>query len=166
MIQQNLKAIGIKLNTVNYPAQPTFFGTVLPSTDFDIGEFAWGGGPDPSGFDGIYQCFNAQKNLGGQNYKRYCNPKVDKLLLKGDSNLNPTARTANYEAAAKIISDQVGIIPFYTRPLIWIPPSRRWGSSRRPGSRSSSAAIPTRASSRARCTPTHTCGPWAKACAR
>jgi peptide/nickel transport system substrate-binding protein len=124
-----LMAVGIKLNTVNYPAQPTFFGTVLPSTDFDLGEFAWGGGPDPSGFDGIYQCFNAQKNLGGQNYKRYCNPKVDRLLLKGDSNLNPTNRTANYEAAAKIISDQVGIIPLYTRPLIWIYKSALKGAA-------------------------------------
>ena len=62
------------------PANPNFFGQTLPGNDFDIAEYAWSGGPDPSGFDAIYQCLNAATNLGGQNYKLYCNRKVDALL--------------------------------------------------------------------------------------
>jgi peptide/nickel transport system substrate-binding protein len=96
------------------------FGTILPSTDFDIGEYAWIGGPDPSGFDAIYQCYDAQKNLGGSNYKRYCNKKVDKLIKKGEVNFNSTSRTAQYQAAAKIVADQIAVIPLYASPQIFV----------------------------------------------
>lgn len=117
--KQNLMAIGIKIND-NYHASATFFGTILPSTDFDLGEYAWIGGVDPSGFDAIYQCYNAAKNLGGSNYKRYCNKTVDGLIKKADVNFNATKRTAQYEAAAKLTSDQVSVIPLYASPQIFV----------------------------------------------
>lgn len=118
--QQQEMAIGIKLDVKYYTAQPDFFTNLLPTGAFDLAEYAWSGGPDPSGFDAIYQCVNAPKNLGGQNYKNYCNKKVDQLLLKGDKELNAKKRIAYYEAAAKILSDQVSIIPLYARPVILI----------------------------------------------
>jgi peptide/nickel transport system substrate-binding protein len=113
---QQEAAIGIKLDTHCYNAQPDFFTDLLPTGNFDLAEYAFTGGPDPSGWDAIYQCVNAPKNLGGQNYKNYCNKKVDKLIKKGDSELNPIKRTADYQAAAKIVSTQVAIIPLYSRP--------------------------------------------------
>jgi peptide/nickel transport system substrate-binding protein len=120
IFQQQLLAVGIKIDPSFYPANPNFFGQILPSANFDIGEYAWLGGPDPSGFDAIYQCYNAAKNLGGQNYKRYCNHKVDALLKKGDAELNAKKRTADYETAAKIIANQVAIIPLYSTPQILV----------------------------------------------
>jgi peptide/nickel transport system substrate-binding protein len=116
---QQLMAIGIKLDPTYHDAS-SFFGTFLPATHFDIGEYAWSGGPDPSGFDSIYQCFNGPKNLGGSNYKRYCNPKVDSLIKKADVNFNPKTRTAQYEAVAKILSDQISVIPLYASPQIFV----------------------------------------------
>ncbi len=120
VFQQQAMAIGIKLDVKYFTAQPDFFTNLLPTGNFDLAEFAWSGGPDPSGFDAIYQCVNAAKNLGGQNYKNYCNKKVDKLLRKGDAELNLTKRQSYYEAAAKIESQQVAIIPLYARPVILI----------------------------------------------
>ena len=119
IFQQQLMAVGIKLDVTIHQAAD-FFGTTLPNTNFDLGEYAWIGGPDPSGFDAIYQCFNAQKNLGGSNYKRYCNKKVDKLIAKGDVNFNPKTRTAQYQQAAKITSDQISVIPLYASPQIFV----------------------------------------------
>ncbi len=117
--KQNLMSIGIKIND-NYHAAADFFGTILPSANFDLGEYAWIGGPDPSGFDAIYQCYNNAKNLGGSNYKRYCNKTVDGLIKKGDVNFNPTKRTAQYEEAANITSTQVAVIPLYASPSIFV----------------------------------------------
>jgi peptide/nickel transport system substrate-binding protein len=114
-----LMAIGIKLNPTYHDAS-SFFGSFLPAAKFDIGEYAWTGGPDPSGFDAIYQCYNAPKNLGGSNYKRYCNKKVDALIKKGQTNFNPTKRTAQYEQVAKILADQISIIPLYASPQIFV----------------------------------------------
>ena len=119
IFQQQLMAIGIKLNITIHQATD-FFGTTLPNTDFDLGEYAWTGGPDPSGFDAIYQCYNAPANLGGSNYKRYCNKKVDSTIRKADANFNAKQRTAQYESVAKTVADQIGIIPLYASPQIFV----------------------------------------------
>lgn len=117
--QQNLMSIGIKIDPNIQPAA-TFFGTTLPSANFDLGEYAWIGGPDPSGFDAIYQCYDNANNLGGSNYKRYCNKTVDNLIKKGDVNFNPTTRTQEYEQAANITSTQIAVIPLYASPSIFV----------------------------------------------
>jgi peptide/nickel transport system substrate-binding protein len=119
IFKQQLAAVGIKLDVgIHDPAD--FFGTILPAAKFDIGEYAWIGGPDPSGFDAIYQCYDAQKNLGGSNYKRYCNKKVDALIKKGEANFNATKRTAQYQQAAKITSNEIAVIPLYAPPQIFV----------------------------------------------
>jgi peptide/nickel transport system substrate-binding protein len=125
---QQLMAVGIKLDPT-YHDSSSFFGTFLPAAKFDIGEYAWVGGPDPSGFDSIYQCYNAPKNLGGSNYKRYCNKKVDSLIAKADVNFNPKSRTAQYEEVAKILSDQISVIPLYASPQIFVYKKALQGAS-------------------------------------
>jgi peptide/nickel transport system substrate-binding protein len=120
IFSSQLGAIGIKLNVSFQPANPNFFGQTLPGHDFDLAEYAWLGGPDPSGFDAIYQCADPAKNLGGQNYKLYCNRTVDRLIAKGDIELNATKRTADYQKAAQIISNDVAIIPLYSPPQILV----------------------------------------------
>jgi len=120
IFSQQLGAVGIKLNVGFEPANPNFFSQRLPSHDFDLAEFAWLGGPDPSGFDAIYQCQDNAKNLGGSNYKLYCNKSVDALIKAGDSELNPVKRTADFQKAAATIADDVPIIPLYAPPSILV----------------------------------------------
>jgi ABC-type transport system substrate-binding protein len=120
IFSQQLAAIGIKLNVGFEPANPNFFGQRLPNHDFDIAEYAWLGTPDPSGFDAIYQCQDNAKNLGGSNYKLYCNKTVDALISRGETDLNPTTRTATYQKAAQIISNELAIIPLYSPPQILV----------------------------------------------
>jgi peptide/nickel transport system substrate-binding protein len=120
IFSQQLGAVGIKLNVGFEPANPNFFSQRLPSHDFDLAEFAWLGGPDPSGFDAIYQCQDNAKNLGGSNYKLYCNKTVNALIKAGDSELNPGKRTADFQKAAAIIADDVPIIPLYAPPSILV----------------------------------------------
>jgi peptide/nickel transport system substrate-binding protein len=120
IFSQQLGAIGIKLDVGFHPANPNFFGQQLPSNDFDIAEYAWVGGVDPSGFDAIYQCANPAQNLGGQNYKLYCNKTVDKLISESDKELNPKKRTAEYQQAATILANQIAIIPLYASPSILV----------------------------------------------
>jgi peptide/nickel transport system substrate-binding protein len=129
VFQQQLMAVGIQI-TPNYHDPATFFGTILPNAKFDIGEYAWIGAPDPSGFDAIYQCYNAPKNLGGSNYKRYCNHSVDKLIAKADVNFNPKQRTAQYEQVAKTVANQIGIIPLYASPQIFVYKKALQGASK------------------------------------
>jgi ABC-type transport system substrate-binding protein len=119
IIKANLMAIGIKIS-VSQQDPGTFFGTTTPNKDFDIAEYAWVGGVDPSGFDAIYQCQNNAKNLGGQNYKNFCLAKVDSLIKAGDSQLNATKRIADYQAMAKLVSANIPVIPLYGSPTFLI----------------------------------------------
>jgi len=129
IFKQQLMAIGIKIDVgIHDPAD--FFGTILPNAHFDLGEYAWIGGPDPSGFDAIYQCYDASKNLGGSNYKRYCSKKVDSLIKKGETNFNPTKRTAQYQQAAKITSNAISVIPLYAPPQIFVYKKALQGASK------------------------------------
>jgi ABC-type transport system substrate-binding protein len=129
IFKQQLMAIGIKLDVgIHDPSD--FFGTILPNAHFDLGEYAWIGGPDPSGFDAIYQCYDAAKNLGGSNYKRYCSKKVDSLIKKGETNFNPTKRTAQYQQAAKITSNAISVIPLYAPPQIFVYKKALRGASK------------------------------------
>jgi len=129
IFKQQLMAVGIKLDVTIHDAD-TFFGVTLPNTDFDLGEYAWIGGPDPSGFDAIYQCYDAKKNLGGSNYKRYCSKKVDSLIKKGEVNFNSTKRTAQYQQAAKLTSNQLAVIPLYAPPQIFVYKKALKGASK------------------------------------
>jgi len=130
IFQQQLQAIGIKINPKYHIANPDFFSNLVPTANFDLVEYAWIGGPDPSGFDAIYQCYNAPKNLGGSNYKRYCNKKVDKLIKKADVNFNATTRTAQYQQVAKITANQLAIIPLYASPQIFVYKKALLGASK------------------------------------
>jgi peptide/nickel transport system substrate-binding protein len=129
IFKQQLMAVGIKLDVTIHDAD-TFFGVTLPNTNFDLGEYAWIGGPDPSGFDAIYQCYNAKKNLGGSNYKRYCSKKVDKLIKKGETNFNSKTRTAQYQKAAQITSNALAVIPLYAPPQIFVYKKALQGASK------------------------------------
>ena len=111
---QQWQAVGVKVNPIFQPANPTYFGQTLPNHDFDVAEYAWLGGPDPSGFDAIYACG------GGSNYKLYCNKTVDKLQNQGEAELNPAKRTALYLKAAKIVAHEIAVIPLYSPPQILV----------------------------------------------
>ena len=116
IFSQQLGAIGIKLNVGFEPANPNFFGQQLPSDDFDLAEYAWSGGPDPSGFDAIYQTGGGTS----RNYKHYSNKHVDALINAGDAELDPAKRTADFQKAAKIMADDIAVIPLYAPPNILV----------------------------------------------
>jgi len=64
IFSQQLQAVGVKVDPIFQPANPNFFGQTLPNHDFDIAEYAWLGGPDPSGFDAVYQCHCSMFQVG------------------------------------------------------------------------------------------------------
>ena len=114
IFSQQLAAIGIKLDVQFEPANPNFFGQRLPGGDFDFAEYAWSGGPDPSGFDAINQ------TGGGSNYKNYSNKQVDALIVAGDAELDATKRTADYQKASQIMANDIAFIPLYAPPNILV----------------------------------------------
>jgi peptide/nickel transport system substrate-binding protein len=76
---QDYQNLGIQLQIVNYPAD-TYFGSVLPGGNYDIGEFenTFLYDPDPTMFSSFQ---STQVPPHGSNWGWYNSPAYDKLLV-------------------------------------------------------------------------------------
>ena len=115
IFQQQLAAVGIKINPEFFPGPAVLFGKILPSHDYDLSEYAFvAGSPDPSQNDSIF------KSTGGQNYTQYKNPKADALMKAAGVDFNQTTRQAKYEQLDQMLANDLPIIPLYTYPSILV----------------------------------------------
>ncbi len=115
IVQQELKAIGIKIDITNYPAD-TFFGTILPQAQvskYGMAEFqeTYTYDGDDGQLFGCSQIPTAANQYGGGNYSRYCNHQLDALFVKEESTADPTARQEVFDQIHQIYLTQ---FPFVT----------------------------------------------------
>jgi len=114
LFQAQMKAIGIKINIQNYDAN-TFFGTNLPNGTFQIAEFAWVSTPYPSTNQPLYCSYTNTTNCA-TNYNHYANTQVDQLMSEGAAATSPSQEVADYNAADKILWQDMVTLPLYQSP--------------------------------------------------
>jgi peptide/nickel transport system substrate-binding protein len=114
LFQAQMKTIGIKINIQNYDAN-TFFGTNLPNGTYQIAEFAWVSSPFTSGNQSIYCSYTNTADCG-ENWIHYANPQVDKLMKEGTQALSQAQEAADYNAADKILWQDMATLPLYQKP--------------------------------------------------
>jgi peptide/nickel transport system substrate-binding protein len=114
LFQAQMKQIGIKIDIQNYDAN-TFFGTNLPNGTYQIAEFAWVAAPFVSENQSIY-CSYTNTNMCDDNWIHYANPQVDKLMAEGSAASSPTQEAADYNAADKILWQDMATLPLYQTP--------------------------------------------------
>jgi peptide/nickel transport system substrate-binding protein len=113
LLQQQLKAIGIKLDIQNYPAS-TFFGTFLNDGkpgQYDMAEYenSWTyDGDDASGF----ACNQIPPN--GSNWTFYCNHQLDSYIAVQESTADATARQQAFDQEHAIYLSQFQFITLYS----------------------------------------------------
>ena len=100
ILQQNFKAIGVKINIQNYPAG-TFFGNILPQGDpgkYQLAEFEQTYTYDGDDSTNIQcnQIPTAANNYGGGNFAFYCNHALDPLLAKELGTTDTSQRQAAF----------------------------------------------------------------------
>jgi len=110
IFQQNLKDAGIKIDIKNYPAD-AWFGTVLPSGQYQIGEFANSLGYDPDNAS-TWQC-NQTADKGGANWSFYCNPAVDAALQAEETNPDQNARIAAFHTFHEALLTDLPVVYLY-----------------------------------------------------
>lgn len=112
LIQAMWAEIGVKVSI-----KATEFATLLKETEsgnFQISQYGWSGRPDP---DGNIHTFTTCK--GGLNVSKYCNPEVDKLLFGARAITDTAKRKAMYDAAQKILLDDLPVIYTYQQSWNW-----------------------------------------------
>jgi peptide/nickel transport system substrate-binding protein len=127
IVKSELKDIGINLTEYPRAANVIFGPTGIPGGDFDIAEFAEITGGDPGDWYDLWRCG------GDANYTGYCSNKASKLMAAGNSELDPTKRAADFQAADKLMATGVPVFPFYQRPQPLIYKSGIAGMVNNPG---------------------------------
>lgn len=115
ILQQNFKAIGVKIDTQNYPGG-TFFGTILPQGDptkYNLAEFEETyvyDGDDSAAFQ-CNQIPSPANSFGGGNYAFYCNHALDPLFAQ---ELGTTDTAKRQDAFNKLHQIYLTDFPFIT----------------------------------------------------
>jgi peptide/nickel transport system substrate-binding protein len=115
IVKAQMKNIGIEIVDAALPANVVFGPTGIPSSNYDLANFAWVTSPDPAGFVPTWGC-------GGEsNYLQYCNRAATRLMEASNSELDPAKRQGLFAQADKLMANDVPTIPMYSRPnpLVW-----------------------------------------------
>jgi peptide/nickel transport system substrate-binding protein len=110
LLQAQMKQVGIDIKIANLDSQK-FFGEALPNGNFDIGNFAWVGGPFAvSGNRDIY------RTGGGSNYGQYSNKKVDQLFAQATGEFDAAKAAKLLNQIDQVVTDDMATIPLYNKP--------------------------------------------------
>ncbi|MCW2961920.1 MAG: extracellular solute-binding protein family 5 [Thermoleophilia bacterium] len=117
LLQQKLKGSGIKMEIAMEPAE-VFFGQSTIQGNFDIALWAWSSTTDPSQRT-LFSCDKIPTDANeyeGNNYYRYCNDEVTKLLTKADVTPDVGERAAAIKQVQQLMRADMPMIPLFQRP--------------------------------------------------
>ena len=111
--------IGVKVDLQVVPW--SVYASRANKNEYAVTVIAWGNGTGEAsyGLTNILATADAGKGLGMSNWGRYSNPEVDQALERATVEFDDTRRAAILQAAAKVVSDDVGIIPLFHYQNIW-----------------------------------------------
>jgi peptide/nickel transport system substrate-binding protein len=112
--QQNYASLGIQLRIVNYPSS-TYFGSILPGGNFDIGEWENGLVYDPDITIASYFGSN-QFPPQGSNWGHYANPAYDVLINQEETITDPARRKVIFGKMQQIMNTDMPSLWLYDPP--------------------------------------------------
>lgn len=110
-VEEQLAEVGIEARP-DFGAPRDTLGRKLPDGDFELANFGWTGGPDPSGGDPIFVCD------GELNYADYCNEDVSELIDDNTNILDEAERAEAYNEADELLAEDVALVPLFQVPVV------------------------------------------------
>lgn len=111
--QQNLAAIGVKLEIETYPGQGLFTDIIDPG-NFDIAQFSWQGGVLPLG--SLPQIYAYNPEIPLSNKGKIGSPELNALIEKTISELDPNKAIELANEADRMIFEEVHSLPITQSP--------------------------------------------------
>lgn len=89
--------------------------------EFAMSMLAWGNGTGEASYAlvNVLATVDAKKGLGASNWGHYSNAAVDKALTESTEEFDMAKREGILRQSAKVVSDDVGIIPLFHYRNIW-----------------------------------------------
>ena len=117
-VAANLARVGVKINLMT-ETKGTYFPKVLRrDTSFYMLGWTPGTYDAHNALNALFRCVD-DKGTGQFNLGSYCNPKVDELTQKIQSETDKAKRDAMIKEAFKLHSDDIGHLPLHQQALAW-----------------------------------------------
>jgi len=117
-VAANLAKIGVKIN-LQAETKGTYFPKILKrDTSFYLLGWTPGTYDSHNALNALMRCVD-DKGSGQFNLGAYCNPKVDELTNKIQSETDKPKRDAMIKEAFKLHADDVGHLPLHQQALAW-----------------------------------------------
>jgi peptide/nickel transport system substrate-binding protein len=117
-VAANLSRIGVKIN-LQAEGKGTYFPKILRrDTSFYLLGWTPGTYDSHNALNALTRCVD-DKGAGQFNLGAYCNPKVDDLTLKIQSETDKAKRQAMIAEAFKLHADDIGHLPLHQQALAW-----------------------------------------------
>jgi peptide/nickel transport system substrate-binding protein len=117
-VAANLAKIGVKIN-LQAETKGTYFPKILKrDTSFYLLGWTPGTYDSHNALNALMRCVD-DKGSGQFNLGAYCNPKVDELTLKIQSETDKAKRDAMIKEAFKLHADDIGHLPLHQQALAW-----------------------------------------------
>ena len=117
-VAANLSRINVKIN-LQAETKGTYFPKILRrDTSFYMLGWTPGTYDSHNALNGLMRCAD-DKGSGQFNLGSYCNPKVDELIAKIQSETDKPKRQAFIAEAFKLHTDDIGHLPLHQQALAW-----------------------------------------------
>lgn len=117
-VAANLARVGVKVN-LQAETKGTYFPKILRrDTSFYLLGWTPGTYDSHNALNALMRCVD-DKGSGQFNLGSYCNPKVDELTLKIQSETDKAKRDAMIREAFKLHADDIGHLPLHQQALAW-----------------------------------------------
>lgn len=118
-IAQMLSRIGIAAKVEGLPM--SVYSARGAKREYSLGLLGWGAqtGEVSSPLRALAACDNPAKGLGGFNWLKYCNPKMDELLIKALNTVEDKDRLKLLQDATAIAVNDGGLIPIHQQVTTW-----------------------------------------------
>ncbi len=118
-IAQMFSRIGITTKVEGLPM--SVYSARGAKSEYSIGLLGWGAqtGEASSPLRALLACDNPAKGLGGFNWLKFCNPKMDALLQKALNTVDDKARLALLQEASAVAINDGGLIPIHQQVTTW-----------------------------------------------
>ena len=118
-IAQMLSRVGIAAKVEGMPM--SVYAARGSKQEFSLGLLGWGAqtGEASSPLRALAACDNPARGLGVVNWLKYCNPKMDELLIKALNTVDDPARLKLLQEATAIVINDAGIIPIHHQVTTW-----------------------------------------------
>lgn len=117
LFKSQMKAIGVKIEIRNYPADK-LFGTIGPKGEFDMIEFAWVSTPFPSGAQSLY-CTWRKPTECGLNWDHFADKHVNNSFEKALTTLNPAKAAIHYHKVDQALWHDMQALPLFQQPQLF-----------------------------------------------